>query len=318
MRSAAVLAFGLVAVPVLAQQELPLNRTTPIEEQLARTTLDTARKEAVQHALDKHDYTAAETVLVNAISENPKSADLLLLAARVFLLDHNPMNAAIALKKAEKIAPLAPADRFNLAMAYLGIKRGEWARPELETLAAANPKNPLYDYWLARIDYDERKYDASVERLRAVTKTVPDFTRAWDNLGLSLEALGKLDEAVASYREAARLNRTHSPHLAWPPLNLATLLTKMGQLKDAEQFLREAVSYEPALGEARYRLGVNLHKQARDDEAITELREATRLDPNAPEPLYTLGQIYREKGDTQAAEQAFERFRALKKKQRGS
>jgi tetratricopeptide (TPR) repeat protein len=203
-------------------------------------------------------------------------------------------------------------------MAFIGIGKPAWARPELERLAAAVPDNPVYPYWLARVDYDEHKYDASIARLRAVTKAVPQFARAWDNLGLSLEATGKLDEAVAVYRQAVELNREQKTHSPWPPLNLATLLTKMGDVAGAEPLLREAILYEPGLGEAHYRLGVNLKKQNRGRDAVSELKKATELDPNATEPLYALGQLYREQGDEAAATQAFEKFRELKKKQRGS
>ena len=41
-----------------------------------------------------------------------------------------------ALKKAEALAPLDSQERFQLALAYIAMKRGDWARPELERLAA--------------------------------------------------------------------------------------------------------------------------------------------------------------------------------------
>jgi tetratricopeptide (TPR) repeat protein len=296
--------------------------TPPHGETLAtrldRVPLSEAQKQQARKALESRDYRSAETILVRAIDENPKSADLLVFAARLFSADGNPTSAAIALKKAEKIRPLDQDERFTLAMAYIGIGKGAWARPELDRLASAEPRNTMYAYWLARIDYDDRKYDAAIDRLRAVTKATPQFARAWDNLGLCLEAVGKLDEATASYREAIRLNREHSPQSPWPPLNLASLLTKAGDLKEAESLLREAVRYDPKLGEAHYRLGVNLHKQNRDDEAVAELRQASELDPSATEPLYTLGQIYRNQGNTAAADEVFARFKELKKKRRGT
>ena len=72
------------------------------------------------------------------------------------------------------------------------------------------------------------------------------------------------------------------------------------------------------LAETHYRLGVNLHRQGNDDAAIAELKQATKLDPTSTEPLYALGQIHRGQGDTKAADEAFEKFKALKKEKRGS
>jgi tetratricopeptide (TPR) repeat protein len=316
------LTLFLTAAPLTLAETDPWATPQPHTETLAtrldRIPLPEPQKEQARKALDSRDYGTVETILVRAVSENPKSPDLLVFAARVFFADGNAMNAAIALKKAEKIRPLDIDERFTLAMAYIGIGKGAWARPELERLAAGDPRNTLYSYWLARTDYDDRKYDSAIDRLRAVTMSNPQFARAWDNLGLCLEATGKLDEAAASYREAIRLNREHNPTSPWPPLNLGSLLTKGGDLKEGEALLREALRYDPKLAEAHYRMGLNLHKQNRDEEAVAELRSASDLDPSATEPLYILGQIYRTQGNTQAAEEVFARFKELKKKRRGT
>lgn len=310
--STAAIAQAVKEIPVAGEA-----RATPMAEQLKLLPLAAAEKEKALKALAGHDVVAVEKILVQAIEADPKSSDLLLVAARLFFLDRNPANAAIAFKKAEKIKALTSPDRFTLAMAYIGMGKGEWARPELTRLAGESPKSPLFPYWLSRIDYDQRNYAAAIGRLRAVVKANPEYTKAWENLGLALEGDGKLEEAITSHREAVRLNRAQKPQSAWPALNLGTLLTKMDQLKEGEEMLREAIGCEPNLGEARYRLGVNLRKQKMDDVAVVEFQHAIDLDHNAPEPLYALGQIYRERGDAKAAEDAFARFKELKKVKRG-
>lgn len=321
MRRALTLVIWAAVVQIAfgGQEPAPvMQHVLPIHEQLQRAPLPAEAKENAQRALAAKDYVTVEQILVHAIETSANAPDLLTLAARVFLLDKNPANAAIALKKAEKLRPLSEADRFQLVMAYIGLKRGEWARPELERLVEAAPKNPLYPYWLARVDYDERRYDSAISRLRAVTSANPKFMRAWDNLGLSLEIAGQLDEAVESYQQAVKLNREQKPSSPWPPVNLGSLLTKMDRLKEAETALREAVRYGEDLAEAHYRLGVNLHRQGDDRAAIPELRRAIQLDPNSTEPLFAIGEIYRSQGDTTSADEAFEKFKTLKKEKRGS
>lgn len=307
------------AAPGFAQQELPIapEGAGAIFEKLRKAPLTDDQRQQARQAIEARDYKTAEVILVHAIDANAQSAELLTLSAGVFLLDKNPLNAAIALKKADRIKPLAAPDRFSLGMAYIAMKRQEWARNELDRLAAAEPGNTLYSYWLARLDYDDQQFESAIRRLRRVTTASPAFMKAWDNLGLSLEGAGQLDQAVASYREAIRLNREASAPSPWPPLNLGTLLTKMGDLKSAEECLRDAVRYDPKLAKARYRLGINLHQQHRDTEAVPELRQAADLDPSDPEPWYTLGRIYESRGDSSSAADGFQRFETLKKKQRG-
>lgn len=303
----------------LAQQELPVGQDQAglLAESIARAPLDEAKKQALRQGIRSRQFAAGEQMLIEEIDKNQKSPELLILAARLFMLDHNPVNAAIAFAKAEKLAPLAPADRYSLALAYIGLGKGGWARPELDRLAAAEPDNWRYQYWLARLDYDGREYESAVRRFKKVTAANPGFLRAWDNLGLSYEGTGQLDEAVESYRRANELNRKQAPPSPWPPLNMGILLTKMDQLKEADELLREAVRYDAKLAAAHYRLGVNLHKLDRKDEALRELTRATELAPEDPEPYYILGQIYRSQGKVEEADKAYDKFRVLKKKRRG-
>src|ERR1700722_6485073 len=90
-----------------------------------------ARSIDLQRALDAHDYVAAEKLLLSEIDSDPHSARaarLLNFAGSVYFLNHDYLNAAIAWKKSEAIAPLDPRLKFSLAMAYLRMSRPDWAR----------------------------------------------------------------------------------------------------------------------------------------------------------------------------------------------
>src|SRR4029450_12802578 len=99
-----------------------------------------------------------ERLLPAAIERQPKSRQLLIQIAGVFMMDRKPLNAAIALKKAEALGPLDNHARLQLALAYVAMKRGDWARPELERLAKDQPDDVIPSYWLARLDYDAAQY----------------------------------------------------------------------------------------------------------------------------------------------------------------
>ena len=161
----------------------------------------------LERALAAEDWPRAEQLLAEAIERSPRSAALLKQIAGVFLADRRPLNAAIALKKAEALAPLDPESRFRLVLAYVAMGQREWARPELERLVAAAPDTAMYRYWLGRLDYDAGQYAAAVAHLQAAASRDPSFPRTFDNLGLCYEALNQIDLAIAQYREAVRLNR---------------------------------------------------------------------------------------------------------------
>ena len=262
------------------------------------------------------DFKRAEMLLIEATQANPNSPQLLIAVAGVFFLDGDFANTAIAYKKAEKLAPLDERSRFTLAMAYVALNRREWARPELEKLAGAQPKSPLYPYWIARLDYDEQKFEAAVERLRRAVSLKPDYMKAHDNLALNLEALGKFDEAQRAYEEAVRLNRLQKPSSPWPPLNLGIMLLKLGKVEAAEPLLREALEYNPKSAEARYRLGMLLEKKGNTPEAIAQLTQSSDLDTGYPDPVYALARLYRQAGDSQKAQSALSEFQKRKSRKR--
>jgi predicted Zn-dependent protease len=298
-------------------QDVSPSTPASVFDRLAHAPLSDNQKEELGRLLRAHEYESAETKLVAWIARNPNTPELLTLAASVFFLDKKPLNSAIALKKADNLHALNSADRFLLALAYIGMDRGDWARPELNRLTAAEPKNQLYPYWLARLDYSRRQYDDCATRLRNVTRADPTFMKAWDNLGLCYEGAGKLDDAIASYREANRLNDSQGLRSPWPPLNLGSLLLRTEKLNEAAPLLKKAIDYDGTSSQAHYRLGLILEKQGNEEAAIPELKRSAELDPKYPDPLYALARLYRRQGKMAEAAQAFEAFQKLKKAQRG-
>ncbi len=291
-------------------QDPPSAGSIPFNLDSAR--LEPALRVQIENALKARHYAMVETLLVSEIEKNPGSPELLKLLGGVFFLDGKYLNCAVAMKRAEALAPLDDRDHFTLAMAYVLLKRSDWARAELEKLVMSEPKNPLYPYWIARLDYDAAQYNSAIAGFQKTLRSDPGFVRAHDNLGLCYEALGRFSEAMESYGEAVRLNRDALRGSPWPALNFGILLTKMGNLEGAEASLREAVHLDAKLAQVHYQLGVLLEKRQRMQEAIEELNQAATLDPSYAEPHYALGRIYRKMGDREKAEKALAAFQKLK------
>jgi tetratricopeptide (TPR) repeat protein len=270
----------------------------------------------IDRALKDRAWSRAEDLLVAEIDRQPNSPDLLKLLGRVFLIARKPLNAAIAIKKAEALGPIDETTRFTLVLAYVGMRRGDWARPELERLVQADSSNPLYHYWLGRLDYDGGQYALAIARFRQVIARDPGFIRAYDNLGLCYEALNQPQDAIEQYRRAIELNRNASQKSAWPALNLATLLRQRGELGEAEALLREALQYDASLAKARYQLGAVLEQQGRFEQATSELVRAATNDSTYAEPHYALARIYRHQGRDVEADEALATFRRLRDAER--
>src|SRR5918994_6449936 len=107
--------------PTMSALELEISANPPPDRTASLSS-------ELQRALASKNYERAEQLLAEAIARQPTSRQLLTRIARVFTMDRKPLNAAIALKKAEALGPLDNQERLQLALAYVAMKRGDWAR----------------------------------------------------------------------------------------------------------------------------------------------------------------------------------------------
>jgi tetratricopeptide (TPR) repeat protein len=296
-------------------QQVRLEDAIPAEpspDVYQRLPMSEAERTELREAMKARNYAQAEALLAGEIARQPKSPELLTMVGSVFFLHGKYLNCAVAMKKAEALAPLRGRERFTLAMSYIIINRRDWARPELEKLANQDPRSPLYVYWLGRIDYDAMQFKDAEAHFQKALNLNPKFMKAYDNLGLTYEALAQYDDAVRVDQQAVLMNRSDAAPSPWPPLNLGTLLIKLGRLPEAGTYLEESLKYDARFAKAHFQMGVLLEKQKKDEPACKELLEAVQYDPSYPEPHYLLGRIYTRQGDKLKANVEWQTFQKLK------
>jgi tetratricopeptide (TPR) repeat protein len=297
----------------MGQEVQPSSEPALRPHMLESLSIDPVKRSALQTAIAKRDYPAAEELLAEEARRDAKSQPVLLVLANILFLDGKHLNCAVVLKKAEKLAELDERNRFLLALSYVTIGKLNWAREELERLAQLSPSNAAYPYWLARIAYRKTDFNLAITYAQRAIRLKPAFMKAYDQLGLSYEVLGDHDEAIKAFQQAIELNRQLASHWPWPSMNLGVVLLRLGRLDDAESCLRESVAIDPHFPVAHYRLGQVLEKKELYEGAIAELEQAASLDPTYPEPHYTLGRIYRRRDDFKAAEKELSMFQDLRK-----
>ena len=101
----------------------------------------------------------------------------------------------------------------------------------------------------------------------------PEFVPAQVNVGLHLESVGKVDEAIDLYRSALR-TRPDMPEVHY---NLGNALIKKLLYEEATECYREALRLEPGHVAAHRNLGLALGRLDRPCEAVRHLERSTRL-----------------------------------------
>jgi protein O-mannosyl-transferase len=124
----------------------------------------------------------------------------------------------------------------------------------------------------------------------------PMAPRAWLNLGVALEAEGRLDEAESALRRALALQPAYDRAFS----NLALVLRRQGRLGEAEQAGRRAVELEPADADAHFNLATVLLAAGRPAEAAARFRMGLEVLEN-PRARLGLAQALSEAGDHHGA-----------------
>ena len=179
---------------------------------------------------------------------------------------------------------------------------------------AIEPNNEEASYSLGRIYYYRSRYPQASTLFEKVTARNPSAYKAWDNLGLCQEGMGQTDAARKSFLRAIALVHKAHPSYDWPYTNLAALLLKTGENRQAFDLAVEASTRNPNGARNFYLAAKALTKLDQWDKSVRWLLRSVELDATYPEPHYLLGQVYRKLGKGAESEQEFLRFKELKEK----
>ncbi len=124
----------------------------------------------------------------------------------------------------------------------------------------------------------------------AITK---DNYIANNDLGNGLLRQGRVDEAIAHYREALRIK----PGYEEAHDDLGTALLRQGRLGEAIEQYHQSLALEPSNAKAHNNLGDALAREGRTKEAMTEYVQALAINPDLPATHNNLGNVLFQQGD---------------------
>lgn len=127
----------------------------------------------------------------------------------------------------------------------------------------------------------EKRFDQAIAELQKAISIDPEFTVAYNNLGVQYMRMGNSQKAAEAFRKSVNLDPANAMSLA----NLAVATARIGQMSDAEQMARRAIQVNDNIPLAHYILGCLLAGRGELAEAKKHLKEAATQMPDAQKAL---------------------------------
>src|SRR5205085_7058482 len=195
------------------------------------------------------------------------------------------------LGRAVRLAPRAVGAHHMLGQSYVML--GDFTRSvsALEAALGLAPSDYDIAYTLGLAHLKRHELAPARQIYERMLARLGDRPQLHIIFGRAYRETSFLPEAIEEFKKAVRLD-THFPRAHYY-LGLTYLLKDgAARLDDAAAEFRVELDAHPEEFFANYYLGVGYVIQRKWDEAIAFLENATRIEPNNPDPYFHLGQAY--------------------------
>ncbi|MCK4641185.1 MAG: tetratricopeptide repeat protein [Candidatus Marinimicrobia bacterium] len=176
----------------------------------------------------------------------------------------------------------------------------ESVKNEKEQIVLQNEYKKNVDQ-LDAIDWYNKGYDADLKKeydkaksfyLRAIELN-PDFSDAYNNLGLVYDKQENYSDAIKCYNKAIEIN----PNYSYPYNNLGNVYSDQGNDYDAIKYYMKAIELNPNNSYLYNNLGLVYDNQENYADAIKCYNKAIEINPDFSNAYYNLGVVYGKQGN---------------------
>jgi len=268
-------------------------------------------------------HAAGLPYLQAALTSNPAHEQYVLSYAQALLTTGQPAEALAILKGATQrgLASVAVRSLLNKVAAFVQNNQAAGGAPipdEIDQLAVLFNAGQHSDVERRGFELLERHPDAGLVwkvlgaalgmqgkdalfALENATKYLPMDAEVHNNLGVALQGLGQLDDALVNYCRAIDIR----PDYAEAYYNLGVVLKDQGKLDDAVVRFHRALEIKPNFADALVNLGNALKNLDQFESAVASFRRALEVKPGDPDVHVALGNALQDVGQPNEAVESF-------------
>ncbi|MGD1705185.1 tetratricopeptide repeat protein [Dapis sp. BLCC M229] len=231
-------------------------------------------------------------------------------------LNNNLVNGNDTLASSEQINNMPPQQTLPtiniedietyivVAETYLKQKKWEQAISTSQKIISIKPEPKAYKI-IGNSLQAMGKLPEALDWYKKALEIKPDFGEVYANIGTIFAQQKQWEEAIKSYRRAIAIK----PDFAGAYRNLAKIYTQVNRSADAAEYLYQALRLEPGKATAEEFLftGNNLNENGQLQQAIACYEEAIKLKPQLVEASYKLGEILIQNGQLGEAVVCYQR-----------
>jgi tetratricopeptide (TPR) repeat protein len=253
-----------------------------------------------QQYIEEANFPKARVALRNVLKIDPKDAEAYFLIAQVEEREKNWRNAFANYLKVTELDPRHRGALIKLGKFYLEGRAFEKVNEVAGKLAQANPNDVAGETFKAAVVAMQGDLEGATKQAESIVARAPTDPDA----AILLATLYLTSQQAAPARAAlVHAVDAHPKDIALLN-NLGVVLTRLGDLDQAEQTFARIVEAEPRVFDHRARLASFYDYAKRTDRAEAVLREAVRLDPESEIRRLALAEFLATRTSIEAAEAA--------------
>ena len=258
-----------------------------------------------EDAIQKNDFTGAETLLKKAIDKDPKNYqawfDLGFVLNRLGRVE----DSIHAYRQSVAAKPEVFETNLNLGLMLVRFNSPE-AERYLRAATGLTPTDHVEEgqarAWLALAHLLENtKPEDALAAYRKASELTPKDPEPHLSAGLLQERQKEFSAAEAEYKQVLAVD----PHSTEAAIGLTNLYMKSGRLGEAEPLLRRLASERPDDAGIHLQLGRVLAAQSKKDDAIAEIQTALKLAPADSDAQREIADLYSSAGKNDLAENTY-------------
>jgi Flp pilus assembly protein TadD len=258
-----------------------------------------------EDAIQKNDFTGAETLLKKAIDKDPKNYqawfDLGFVLNRLGRVE----DSIHAYRQSVAAKPEVFETNLNLGLMLVRFNSPE-AERYLRAATGLKPTDHVEEgqarAWLALAHLLENtRPEDALAAYRKASELTPKDPEPHLSAGLLQERQKEFSAAEAEYKQVLAVD----PHSTEAAIGLTNLYMKSGRLGEAEPLLRRLATERPDDAGIHLQLGRVLAAQSKKDDAITEIQTALKLAPADSDAQREIADLYSSAGKNDLAENTY-------------